>query len=146
MSERNNSSSPNYSYDGVSSLMSYPLGFQARTCKYPYNAALIPHMSSTFTFFFGGIWRIVFGGPKYFHRHNPLWSLSHLPRFAPLGSEAATPPAVFLNAVSLGGNHRPMEEHGENDGEITMFKPFLEPFLEETEKVPVKFDPYLLNF
>ena len=49
-------------------------------------------------------------------------------------------------AVSLGGNHRSMEEHGENYGETAMFQPFLEPFLEETEKLPVNFDPYLLNF
>ena len=48
-----------------------------------------------------------------------------------------------LNAVSLGGNHRSMEEHGENYGETTMFKPFLAPFLEETEKLPVNFDPYI---
>jgi hypothetical protein len=36
-----------------------------------------------------------------------------------------------------------MEEHGENYGETTMFKPFLAPFLEETEKLPVNFDPYI---
>lgn len=79
----------------------------------------------------------VFGGSKYFHRHNPLWSLSHLPRFAPLGSEAATPPAETID------QWRNMENTMEK---LQCLSHFLEPFLEETEKLPVNFDPYQNTF